>query len=310
MNKASQPVLLVSTAAFLSGTFVALASGQTVMNERTLFEFDTPNSVKEWTLINDTVMGGVSASDRRVNEDGKLEFSGSVSLDNNGGFASLRAGTNSLNLSPFDEFVLRVRGDGKRYAFSVQTDYPIMAGAYYFSFQTNAGNWQEIHAPMRAFEPRSFGRPVRGAPALNASDIRSLGLIISDKQEGPFRLETDWIKAAKDVTGHTPKDALADHDTGRKASELIRKAISRGAPLFNAGQPEACARVYEIAADCIVTLSTGNLPPEVAETLAVGLAKAERTADSTVRAWALRDAFDSSLRILGEDQPTKESPHE
>ena len=34
-------------------------------------------------------------------------------------------------------------------------------------------------------------------PPLNAAKVSSVGLLISDKQAGPFRLEIDWIKAAR-----------------------------------------------------------------------------------------------------------------
>lgn len=78
----------------------------------------------------------------------------------------------------------------------MQTDYRIMAGAYYLDFQTEKEQWQEVRAPMRLLEARAFGQPLKGAPPLNVRDIRSLGFIISDKQAGPFRLEVGWIKAA------------------------------------------------------------------------------------------------------------------
>jgi monofunctional biosynthetic peptidoglycan transglycosylase len=285
---------------------VALGSGQATIKKRTLFTFDSPNSAGLWLSINDTVMGGVSSGACRVTEAGTLEFSGEVSLENNGGFASVRAGTGSLDLSAYDELVVRVRGDGQRYALSVQTDHWIMAGAYYFDLQTRAGQWQEIRAPMRAFEARSFGRPFRGAPPLNARDIRALGFIISDKQAGPFRFEVDWIKAAKSREGKAPHGKPAEREKPQMAAALIQKAIGHGVPLFNAGQPEACAAIYEIAAHCIVDLSAADLPADFVETLRTGLAKAERTADPAARAWALRNAFDVGLRILAQDRREKE----
>ena len=299
--------LAVMIAVIAMGAVVPTTSGQASVNERTLFEFKSPDSAKGWAPINDNVMGGVSSGSCRRTESGTLEFSGKVSLENNGGFASARVSTNSLDLSAFDALVLRVRGDGKQYAISVQTDYPIMAGAYYFSFQSQAGSWQEIRAPIRAFEPRSFGRPLRGAPVLNAGDVRSLGFIISDKQEGPFHLEVDWIKAARTRQDNTPREEPVEKDKTQTASRLIRKAIGLGAPLFNGGQPEACAAIYEIAASCMVDLSADELPREVVETLRAGLAKAEQTTDPAARAWALRDALDTSAGIMSQDLRGKEA---
>ena len=44
-----------------------------------------------WTSVNDVVMGGVSDSLMQVSEDGTGVFAGHLSLENNGGFASVRA---------------------------------------------------------------------------------------------------------------------------------------------------------------------------------------------------------------------------
>lgn len=282
----------------LSGSCVAAAAVPAQTTERALFEFDTAESAAPWTAVNDTVMGGVSSGACRRTQEGALEFFGVVSLENNGGFASVRAGTRSLDLSAFDNLVIRVRGDGKRYAISVQTDYRIMAGAYYYAFQTNDRVWQEIHAPLAAFEARSFGRVLSGAPPLNKRDIRSLGFIISDKQEGPFRIEVDWIKAAGGRQPEAPHEERIEESKSHTTAVLIETAIRRGAPMFNAGQPEACAAVYEIAARCIVGLAGRDLPSQVVETLQTGLAEAERSTDAIERAWALRRAFDTSLREL------------
>jgi len=140
-------------------------------------------------------MGGVSTSTSRVTDAGTLEFAGEVSLENNGGFASVRAGTDSLDLSAYDEWVLRVRGDGKRYAFSVQTDYRSWPVHTTWTSRPRKSNGRNCAPPLRLLEARAFAS-AQGAPPLNVRDIRSLGS--SSRQAGrPFRLEVDWIKAAK-----------------------------------------------------------------------------------------------------------------
>jgi NADH dehydrogenase [ubiquinone] 1 alpha subcomplex assembly factor 1 len=276
-------------------------SGQATVNEKMLFTFDSTGTAGPWVSVNDTVMGGVSQGGSRVTDDGTLEFFGEVSLENNGGFASVRAGADSLDLSAYDTMLMRVRGDGKRYALSVQTDYRIMAGAYYFDFQPEAGQWQEVRVPLQALRVRSFGRPVPAAPVLNSSDIREFGFIISDKQAGPFRLEVDWIKAVRADQSQRRHQLPATRTKAETAARLIQKAIGRGAPLFNAGQPASCAAVYEMTAHCIVELSASDLPPQVAATLRAGLAKAETTTDPAARAWVLRDALDVAIQGLQQD---------
>jgi monofunctional biosynthetic peptidoglycan transglycosylase len=162
---------------------------------RVVFDFDDRDTNREWTSVNDDVMGGLSKGASRITEKGTLEFTGTVSLDNNGGFASIRSLPEWLDLSQYDGLLVRVRGDGKRYACNIRTDFEIMAGSYQQRFETKKNEWQEIVLPFRDFVATSFGEVLRDAPRLNTSKIRSFGLTISDKQAGPFKLEVDSIKA-------------------------------------------------------------------------------------------------------------------
>jgi NADH dehydrogenase [ubiquinone] 1 alpha subcomplex assembly factor 1 len=148
-------------------------------------------------VVNDDVMGGVSKGEFSINKNGVLKFSGKVSLDNNGGFASIRSRPGQYDLSQFAGLLIRVRGEGQRYACNLRTDYDIMAGSYQCKFDTKKDTWQKVFLPFADFVPTSFGQVMRDAPRLNASDIRSLGFMISDKQAGPFRLEIDWVKAIR-----------------------------------------------------------------------------------------------------------------
>lgn len=301
------PIALLLFQARIPATF---ADGQATVNERMLFTFDSTGSAGPWGSANDTVMGGVSKGSCRVTDSGTLEFSGELSLENNGGFASVRVGVDSLDLSAYQEILMRVRGDGKRYALSVQTDYRIIAGAYYFDFQPEAGQWQEVQVPLRALKARSFGRPLPTAPELNSSDIRAFGFIISDKQAGPFRLEVDWIKTVRTNQSEGRHQTPATRTKAETAIRLIKEAIGRGVPLFNAGQPASCAAVYETAAHCIVELSASDLPPQVVATLRAGLAKAETTTDPAARAWVLRNALDVAIQGLQQDDRARELPDE
>src|SRR5512145_2802076 len=57
---------------------------------RELARFDSPESVRDWSPVDDAVMGGVSRSRLRFDSGGHAVFEGAVSLANNGGFASVR----------------------------------------------------------------------------------------------------------------------------------------------------------------------------------------------------------------------------
>ncbi len=162
-------------------------------SERILFNFGA--NEPEWGVINDGVMGGVSSSSVRV-VNGALVFSGRVRLENNGGFASNRSSTGKFDLENFDGVVLRVRGDGKKYALNIST---ADAGRvlYRAGFTTRDAEWQDIKIPFSSLVPTRFGNTLSGPP-FQRGLIESFGFIIANKRAEDFKLEVDWIKAFKD----------------------------------------------------------------------------------------------------------------
>jgi hypothetical protein len=153
----------------------------------------------QWQSIDDRVMGGVSASRWRITPAGTLLFSGTVSLENNGGFASIRSAPGNHDLSAAPGMVLRVRGDGKRYRLHLKTDPAFDGVQYQGAFGTRAGHWIEVVLPFTAFEPRFRGRLATGAPALDPRRIVTFGLMIAERQAGDFALELDSISGAPAV---------------------------------------------------------------------------------------------------------------
>ena len=153
-------------------------------------------AAQQWIITNDTVMGGKSSSQFQINKDGNGVFLGTVSLENNGGFASVK-NHEQINLTGFKSILLRVLGDGHRYSFRLQTgeDESIHQWFYEQRFQTEADKWADIELPMTDFEPTYRGRTPEDVPSLDPSAIKRYGFLISDKQEGTFRLEIDSIRA-------------------------------------------------------------------------------------------------------------------
>ena len=88
--------------------------------DKILFDFQTTTNTAAWQIVNDDVMGGVSRSGFRLTN-GVAVFQGEVSLENNGGFASVRSLPARHDLAGCDAFVIRVRGDGRSYKFTART---------------------------------------------------------------------------------------------------------------------------------------------------------------------------------------------
>lgn len=161
-----------------------------------LINFRQPEMVQKWNVINDAVMGGVSTS-QFTHQANKAVFSGVVSLENNGGFASVRSAPESFDLSAFQGIALRVRGDGKTYKFNVRTDDSRDGINYRSAFVTKAGEWITVELPFADFQPSFRGRIVSEALPLDTSNITTLGFLIADRQQGPFQLEIRGISAIK-----------------------------------------------------------------------------------------------------------------
>jgi NADH dehydrogenase [ubiquinone] 1 alpha subcomplex assembly factor 1 len=160
---------------------------------RILLDFDDPAEVDGFSAIDDAVMGGVSSSRLVQAAPGIAAFEGRVSLDNNGGFASVRSRPRDWGMAGATTLVLRLRGDGKRYRINLRTPNTPSAFRFEAPLDLPAGEWREVEVPVSALRAKAFGRavPLVGPP--DPARVRQVGFMISDAQAGPFRLEIDWI---------------------------------------------------------------------------------------------------------------------
>jgi hypothetical protein len=160
---------------------------------------DFSSSAADWFVVNDGVMGGLSSSAMEITSDGTGVFAGRLSLENNGGFASVRTVPASGDLSAFVGLAVRVRGDGRRYQLRLHTDSGFDGLAYRAEFDTEPGKWITVVLPFDPFQPTFLGYVPSNAPPLDPGAIRQLGLLIGDKREGAFRLEIQRIIAVHDL---------------------------------------------------------------------------------------------------------------
>jgi hypothetical protein len=162
-----------------------------------LVDFDDAADFAAWQPVGDVVMGGVSRSTFRPAAPGIASFCGSVSLDYGGGFASVRTKPQAWATGGAECFMLHCRGDGRRYKFTVRADDNFDGVQYQAHFTPPRGEWTTVVIPVADFAASFRGRPVPGVPLLDPAHIRQLGLMISDRQAGPFELLVDWIDVAR-----------------------------------------------------------------------------------------------------------------
>ncbi len=170
------------------------------------FEQQNQDLSNLWGAVDDVVMGGVSDSSLRLKEKTAL-FTGIVSTDNNGGFASVR--TKNFNppwdLSAYQGIRLRIQGDGQRYKFITRCEGKWDGVSYCYSFDTIANVWMTIDVPFSDLIPVFRAKTVSDAGQFDSSKVYALQLMLSKFEydggynpsfrAGAFCLEIESIKS-------------------------------------------------------------------------------------------------------------------
>jgi NADH dehydrogenase [ubiquinone] 1 alpha subcomplex assembly factor 1 len=147
----------------------------------------------KWRIVNDGVMGGLSSSKVFVDGDSKIIFSGNVSLENNGGFASLRSPVKDYNFEKFAGLEIKLKGDGKRYSFSMKETTYFKGYFYTSSFETKKDEWIVVQIPFNQFKLYYYGKETSSNKKIPLNNIKEISLLIGDKQEGNLITEVDYI---------------------------------------------------------------------------------------------------------------------
>ena len=146
-----------------------------------------------WNIVNDDVMGGISNSEILINDKDNLVFQGYLSLENNGGFASSRLDISDENIEGVKYFEIKLKGDGNNYKLRLRQNN--RRASYSCDFQSKKDEWIVVNLPIEKFRPTWRGNNFSNYPDLELESVNSLSLHISDKQEGKFVLEIEYVKA-------------------------------------------------------------------------------------------------------------------
>ena len=156
-----------------------------------IFEFTEDRIEEKWIVVNDNVMGGRSKGGFAFIKN-KLVFSGSTNT-NGGGFSSIRTIPIDFYFKDKTGLHIRYKGDGRTYKLGVRMEGKSVS--YRTNFDSGNG-WQEARIPFDNMDVSWRGRPLSKAEhPLQKSKIRSIEFMIYDKNDGPFKLQVDWIKS-------------------------------------------------------------------------------------------------------------------
>ncbi len=162
-----------------------------VISSYTIFDFDKTADISGWRVVNDGVMGGRSKGYFKVNLAGHAAFSGQISLENNGGFSSVRYPFPKTDVHKKSKIVIRLKGDGKAYQFRIK-DNSRNYYSYIFPFTAN-DTWQNIEIPLNNFYPSFRGRKL-DLPNFSEPYIEEIVFLIGNKKAESFELLIDKIE--------------------------------------------------------------------------------------------------------------------
>lgn len=155
------------------------------MNAQVLFDSQSNANPSNWYIVDDVVMGGRSKGQFEITEEGHTKFYGKVSLENNGGFSSIRYGIPKTQVKPEQSIKVLLKGDGNRYQFRVKNQRNQYYG-YIATFETN-GNWQTCEFQLKNLYPTFRGRRL-DLPNFSHNSLEEITFLIGNKKSQEFEL--------------------------------------------------------------------------------------------------------------------------
>lgn len=167
------------------GLIIALS-----INHIMLFDFNAQSNLNKWLIVNDDVMGGKSKATFTMTKNETALFEGRISLENNGGFSSVRYRAGYTNIEGLNTMVLRVKGDGKNYQVRIREDNDDYFS--YIAYFESSGEWETIEIPLKKMYPSYRGRKL-DRQNFDGNSIVEFALLIGNKKAESFAIEIDSI---------------------------------------------------------------------------------------------------------------------
>lgn len=158
-----------------------------------MIDFGEKTGGLNWRVLSDNVMGGLSNGRIQFTEN-TIRFTGDVSLENNGGFCSIRSEWQNMDLSKFEKVKIRFRSKGQAFALTLEKDQRWYMPYFKKEFTTNSEEWQEVTMDLSEFEEYRIGRTTGSkASKDDLSKMLRMGIVSNSKKASEFELEIDYI---------------------------------------------------------------------------------------------------------------------
>ncbi len=156
-----------------------------------IVDFNKDSVLNDWIVINDSVMGGVSSSTFQLTTDGNGIFEGNISLDNKGGFSSVRYNTIKTIVKGYSKVLIQLKGDGKDYQFRIRTN--VGDSSSFIAPFSTTGEWQKIEFSLHQMFPSLRGKRL-DLPNFDGEYFESITFLIGNKKKEHFKLLIDKIE--------------------------------------------------------------------------------------------------------------------
>ncbi|CAH0023387.1 unnamed protein product [Clonostachys rhizophaga] len=111
-------------------------------------------------------------------------------------------GRSVWDIDPYSFLAMRIKSDGRSYFINVQTEGVEPTDLHQHRlFAKSPGRWETVYVNWNDFVRTSYGFVVEPQTELLRQKVRSIGIGLTDRVEGPFDLCIERIWATNDVEG-------------------------------------------------------------------------------------------------------------
>ena len=147
-----------------------------------VLDLQQSDELDNWIIVNDTVMGGRSSAQLQQQDSGLL-FTGRLSRENNGGFASIRRKLFDDEFANCSHIQMLFKADLRPYKLRFRTNKYIDGAAYEVNFKANdTKKWQSIRFSQQQFKAYYRSRLLWRQEPFALSDAKQLIIMAATKE--------------------------------------------------------------------------------------------------------------------------------
>ena len=213
--------------------------GNPIGSKRMLWDFKDPKTLDEWMFASDRELTGSSWMQFERSSNGRAVLHGDLSTAVPVGTDYIKSGYSAIqsrkldsdmfsrgvwDLYEYDAFEIKLRGDGRKYIAFLTMDGSMDEDVWHHFIYTRGGPyWETVTLPFKDFLFTSRGYIQDKEYFFATSLIKTIGILLTDRIDGPFRLEIDSICAVPQEFPNDPYHEEFQGDDYSQPTKFISK---------------------------------------------------------------------------------------